>query len=178
MGFRYACLATRASAAPDLPDDIAALKDLVLPHAARERRLEQEPALVRERLILLLAKRYGRSSEQVSPDQLALFNEAEAASDAAPECEAGQRPGASPVAAHTRARRGRRAPPAFQPRVRIEHDLPNDEKVCVCGCAHTPIGEEMSEQLYTRSRSAPPLGSRMATSRPSLSIARSRARPR
>jgi len=35
-------------ASADLPDDVAALKDLVLTHAARERHLEQELALLRE----------------------------------------------------------------------------------------------------------------------------------
>jgi transposase len=33
------------------------------------------------------------------------------------------------------------------PRVRIEHDLTGEEKICQCGCQKTCIGEETSEQL-------------------------------
>jgi hypothetical protein len=51
---------------PHLPDSAAALKDLVLTPAARERHLEQELALLRERINLLLVKRYGPSSEKLS----------------------------------------------------------------------------------------------------------------
>ena len=42
---------------------------------------------------------------------------------------------------------GRKPLPADLPRVRIEHDLAEADKVCGCGCALTPIGEEVSEQL-------------------------------
>lgn len=33
------------------------------------------------------------------------------------------------------------------PRVEVIHDLPEQEKVCLCGCALSKIGEESSEQL-------------------------------
>jgi transposase len=33
------------------------------------------------------------------------------------------------------------------PRVRVEHDLEESEKVCCCGCGLSKIGEEISEQL-------------------------------
>ena len=37
--------------------------------------------------------------------------------------------------------------PDYLPRVRIEHDLPEAEKTCACGCGLTRIGEDTSEQL-------------------------------
>ena len=52
-----------------------------------------------------------------------------------------------PVAAHARKRRGRKPLPDYLPRVRIEHDLPEEEKTCACGCGLTRIGEDTSEQL-------------------------------
>ena len=67
-----------ALSAAELPDDVDALKRLVLTQAAREQAYEAELARLRAQLNLLLAKRYGPSSERVSPDQLGLFNEAAA----------------------------------------------------------------------------------------------------
>jgi len=37
--------------------------------------------------------------------------------------------------------------PAHYPRVRVEHDLDEAEKVCGCGCSLSKIGEEISERL-------------------------------
>jgi transposase len=128
----------------DLPDDIDALKRLLITQAAREQEYETELARLREQLNLLLAKRYGPSSEKLSPDQLGLFNEAEADVENLSEQEAAE---AVPVAAHARKRRGRKPLPDYLPRVRIEHDLPESEKTCPCGCGLTRIGEETSEQL-------------------------------
>ncbi|WP_282073462.1 IS66 family transposase zinc-finger binding domain-containing protein, partial [Janibacter hoylei] len=42
---------------------------------------------------------------------------------------------------------GRKPLPDNLPRVRIEHDLPEQEKVCHCGCQMQAIGEVISEQL-------------------------------
>ena len=42
---------------------------------------------------------------------------------------------------------GRKPLPDHLPRTRVEHDLPEDAKVCGCGCRKTKIGEEVSEQL-------------------------------
>jgi transposase len=129
----------RALSAADLPDDSDALKRLLVAQATH---YEAEIEQLREQLKLLLAKRYGPSSEKLSPDQLGLFNEAEAAT--APE----QKPAESiPVAAHERKRGGRKPLPGYLERVRIEHDLPEDEKTCPCGCSLTRIGEDSSEQL-------------------------------
>jgi transposase len=139
---------TRTLSAADLPDDVAALKQLVLTQAARERHYEAELARLREALNLALIKRFGRSSEKrPGPAQLGLFNEAEAAA-AASEAAADQAPETDiTVAAHHR-QRGKRQPlPDYLPRERIEHDLTATEKTCPCGCTLTRIGEETSEQL-------------------------------
>jgi len=131
----------RALSAAELPDDVADLKRLL---RAQAEHYEAELARLSEQLNLLLAKRYGPSSEKISPDQLHLFNEAEAEGEPLDE---EQPPAPIPVAAHTRPRRGRRPLPEALPRVRIEHDLAQGEKTCACGCALTRIGEEVSEQL-------------------------------
>jgi transposase len=44
--------------------------------------------------------------------------------------------------------KGARKPlPAHYPRVRVEHDLDEEPKVCGCGCILSKIGEEISERL-------------------------------
>jgi transposase len=96
---------------------------------------------------LALAKRFGRSSEQGPAAQLGLFNEAEQlAAESAPDAEQ-DAPADIQIPAHSRRHGGRKPPPDYLPRLRIEHDLPEGEKTCTCGCRLTRIGEEVSEQL-------------------------------
>ena len=137
-------MAARALSAADLPDEVAALKQLVLTQSALALEYETELQRLRAQINLLLAKRFGPSSEKYSPDQLRLFNEAESDAETLPE----EAPVAAvPIAAQARTPRGRKPLPGYLPRVRIEHDLPEAEKICPCGCGLTRIGEEMSEQL-------------------------------
>ena len=120
-------------------DELAALKAENTGLAARIRILE-------EQLRLATHKQFAPSSEKLSglghPDLF--FNEAEALG-AKPEDET--QANKTIVPEHTRAR-GKRMPidPAL-PRKRIEHDIPDAEKTCGCGCQMTRIGEVTSEQI-------------------------------
>ena len=76
--------------------------------------------------------------------QLHLFNEAEALGTK-PDSEAQARE--IEVPAHTRERGKRKPIDASLPRVRIEHDIPDEKKTCACGCQLTRIGEVTSEQF-------------------------------
>ena len=107
----------------DLPDDVAVLKTLV---GELTSHYEARISTLQEQLNGLLAKRFGPSSEQISPDQLRLFNEAEheAAAGAVEEDESET----VSVPAHTRAKRGRKPLPEALPRVRVEHDLPEEQR--------------------------------------------------
>jgi transposase len=123
---------------PDnLPDDPAALKQLLAQMQSKVVLLEEENALLRQRL-------FGRKSEQtVDPmtPQLPLFNEAESIATPAPvDAE-------EEVVAPIK-RRGKRKPlPANLPRIEVIHELPEHELTCICGCRKHAIGEETSEQL-------------------------------
>lgn len=133
-----------------LPDDMDAIRTLVLNQQSKLEKKEEENHqyrieidLLREQIRLLLAKRYGPSSEKANEDQLGLFNEPEqevleATPVDEPEIE---------VPAHVRKKPGRKPLPASLPRIRIEHDLADADKHCPCGCHLTRIGEETSEQL-------------------------------
>jgi transposase len=115
-------------------------------------RLTERAVLLEEEVRWLKAQFFGRSSQQdaavTSPDQGLLFNEAEvlaaiAAADAAHAART------EPVAAHERRHTGgRKAIPAHFPRIEIEHDLPEHEKLCTrCPVPHplTRIGAETRE---------------------------------
>ena len=124
--------------AADTPDNVVTLKALVHEQALKIAALQEE-------LRLLLHKRFGASSEKADPAQLQLFNEAEMTAASAPE--AAEAAGEITVPEHTREKRGRKPLPSLLPRVRIEHDIADGEKICPCGCTLSRIGEETSEQL-------------------------------
>jgi transposase len=122
-------------------DDIHSLKALLL---EKDKRI----SLLEEQVRLLKHKRFAASSEK-SDDQAGLFNEA-AAAEPVPEEDLNENTDdaeTETIQYERRKSRGRKALPADLPRVRIEHDLSDADKVCTCGCALTHIGEDTSEQL-------------------------------
>jgi len=125
------------SKSDNFPDDPAALKQLLAQMQSKVVLLEEENALLRQRL-------FGRKSEQTADPatpQLLLFNEAESIDTAVP-VEADEE-----VVAPTK-RRGKRKPlSADLPRIEVIHELSEHELTCACGCRKHAIGEETSEQL-------------------------------
>jgi len=120
----------------ELPDDIGALKAIIGVQKLEIERLE-------EQLRLAAHKRFGASTEKAGPDQLGLFNEAEALSPT-PE---GDVPEVT-VPEHKRAKGGRKPLDPKLQRMRIEHDIAETEKLCPCGSGHMRprIGEVVTEQ--------------------------------
>ncbi len=137
----------------DLPDSIEDLRALLLSqrrmleeqaaqHEEEKQRLhaeyeeeqqqlrteyQEEIQRLREYIRLLKSQHFGPRSERTPPDQLGLFNEAEAVCDA----EGGDATSTIEVPSHTRRKRGGRRPlPDFLPREEVLHDLPEAEKVC------------------------------------------------
>src|SRR5690606_868096 len=120
--------------------------------------------VLHEKLRLLGAKTYGVRSEQRSHDpQADLFNEAdslvqetdesdlEAGSVSANQpdeqaCES-QAADTETITYERRKRAGRKALPETLPRVEIELDIPESDKVCRCGCQKNRIGSDSNEQL-------------------------------
>ena len=126
-----------------LPDDIDALKSLVVDQAIRNEQLQSKVLILQEQLNLALAKRYAASSEKISPDQVCLFDEAETAVEVAPDTD-----DEILVPAHTRKKRGRKPLPDNLPRVDVLHYLPESERHCDHdGRLLSEIGEVISEQL-------------------------------
>ena len=111
--------------------------------------------LLEEEVRWLKAQYYGRSTQSSdaaaeNPDQRMLFNEAEvlAAIEAADEAH---RERSTNIEAHERKRSAdshRKAIPDHFPRIKIEHDLAPEQKMCTkCAVPHplTRIGQEVRE---------------------------------
>lgn len=139
-----------------LPDDVDLLKSLVADQLARNEQLQADQQAIvqeneglkarvltlQEQLNLALARRYAASSEKVSPDQIRLFDEAEADTQAEPEDDE------VIVPAHTRRKRGRKKLPDTLPRVEHVHELSAADRICPHdGAVLAEIGEVASEQL-------------------------------
>jgi transposase len=148
-----------------LPDDIDALKSLLTDQATKldqfvarneqlateNQRYKAQVLTLTEQLNLAIARRYAASSEKISPDQIYLFDEAEAGcagSDADHTDEAASDDDTVTVAAHQRKKRGRKPIPDNLPRIEVIHELAESERRCDHdGRLLTEIGEVVSEQL-------------------------------
>jgi transposase len=123
-----------------LPEDIEILKRMIADRDQRLLEKDQRIAALEEFIRLQKLERFSAKSEK-SADQVEMFNEAElcdAAEQALIEQEA--------ITA-TKTKPRRRPLPAELPRVRIEHDIAEHEKLCACGCQRHVIDEVVSEQL-------------------------------
>ena len=146
-------------ATEELPNDVAALKQMIAEQQSIIQRIREEAArqleVERERhaaelkatIAALLRRYYGPRSETFDPRQLLLFGQqvADGPLDAASvEEEAGE-----PLTTRRvkkRDKHGRQQLPDCLERIEIEHDL--DEKACpACGNERSRIGAEISEQL-------------------------------
>jgi transposase len=127
----------------ELPSDAHEILALLTEKDREIARLTRETQALQEQINLLIAKRFGRSSEKRSAHQLWLFNEAEATAPCDPQPEA-----VISVPAHRRAPPGRKPLPAELPRIEVVHKLPAEERICTHdGEGLVEIGEEISEQL-------------------------------
>jgi len=110
--------------------------------------LQSRVAFFEEQFRLFRHKQFGASSETTVAQAL-LFNEAELAQDSTPpDAEAAETDTSTPVAAHTRIKRGRKGLPDTLPTERIEYTLPVDEQICPCcnGPLHA-MSTECREEL-------------------------------
>ncbi len=130
-----------------LPTDVEGLQRLVGELRKEISYLSSRTGVLQEELQLLRHKIFGRRSERFTAEELrqsSLFDEAEHSGS-----EQGERLSEPTieVAAHRRAKRGRKPLPADLPREEIVHDIPEEQKVCTCGQKLVRIGEETSEQV-------------------------------
>ena len=143
-----------------LPDDVDALKSLIAEQLARNEQLttqnqryKVQVLTLTEQLNLAIARRYAASSEKISPDQIYLFDESEAAGCAGADtaddaAESDTTDDGVAVAAHRRKKGGRKPLPKHLPRIDVIHVLAESERCCDHdGRLLMEIGEVTSEQL-------------------------------
>jgi transposase len=102
---------------------------------------------IKERLDLLLYKRFGRSAEQILIDekQRLLFEQETENPDEDEKSDAGE---LQTIKSFTRKKPGRKPLDPNLPREEIIIDISEEEKNCACGAQLTRIGEETSEKLH------------------------------
>ena len=144
------------TAAHDLPRNRDALISMLAQNAqhiaAQQQQIEtlqSRVAFFEEQFRLLKHKQFGPSSETTVAQAL-LFNEAELAQDSEPaeQSDAEASAATTPVAEHTRQKRGRKGLPDTLPTERIEYTLPVEEQICPCcnGPLHA-MSTECREEL-------------------------------
>jgi len=138
--------------APQLPDDVDALKALLTEQYERNSQLEVKVLTLQEQLNLAIARRYAASSEKISPDQFRLFDEAEVDDEIENDgilSLLNEDDDATTVVEHTRKKKtGRKPLPDSLVRVDVVHTLSDDERICEHdGNVLNEMGEVISEQL-------------------------------
>jgi transposase len=153
---------TTALSLEDLPNDVAALKEMILELVMSLRRERGDNESLRYRLDGLLRRLYGRRNERYDPKQPWLFDDMAAAAGqgqdpaaAATKTEPAAEAAPATQATQTKPKRkckphGRRQLPANLPREPKHHELPQAERVCVCGQLRIDIGTDVSQQLEYR----------------------------
>lgn len=130
-----------------LPDDVESLKEII---SSLTSEYEKEIQYLKEKNNLLLQKLFGRKSEKLTPEDVLqgrLFDEPEFFS-AVEKDESEEKPEpVTVVSSYTRKKRGRKPLPESLQRVDVVHDIPEEEKLCACGCEMKRIGEDVSEKL-------------------------------
>lgn len=122
----------------DLPDDIDALKAMVVAQGEQNARLETLVAALRQAL-------FGRKSEKADPDQFELALEDIEAGIAQAEADGEANPLVTPTQTSKPRKTNRGSLPKHLPR--IEEVIEPESTLCDCGCARHVIGEDISERL-------------------------------
>ncbi|QEN03565.1 IS66 family transposase [Thiospirochaeta perfilievii] len=106
--------------------------------------LENRVKILEEELRLERVKRFGKSSEKVTPLQSELFDEFE---QTALDIEEEDEPEVISIPAYNRKKKGRKPIDPSLPRKQIIHDISEDDKQCACGCQMVKIDEVVTERV-------------------------------
>ncbi len=99
--------------------------------------MEKENRYLQEKIDYLIRQQFSSKSEKLNPNQPGLFGESEEEIVVEEDNE---------LIEYTRKKGGRKKPSKDLPRVRVEHDSDESDKVCSCGSQMHRIKELISEQ--------------------------------
>ena len=144
--------AKRKEGSEALPQDLTVCHALI--HQLLDARVEDARLIegLQHELRNMLRRAYGRSSEKLDPNQLALFEKMLAdlanAVSPAPAPELPAIPAAKPAPINGHAGHGRRQLPPELERRPVVIDLPEEQKPCpCCQTMREPMGDEITEKL-------------------------------
>lgn len=104
--------------------------------------IEEQAAHIKlqdQKIDYLTRQLFSQKSEKLPDGQLSLF-----ADEEEKEIESIEEEKIEII--YTRAKGGKKRPPAHLPRVRVEHDILDEEKICSCGCQKKVMKEIITEQ--------------------------------
>jgi transposase len=101
--------------------------------------------LLEEQILAYRLRKFANKSEKINIHQLSLFDEAELPKN--PDIILAQEATLQVASYERKKSPGRKPLPAELLRVPRIYDLPENEKICACGCALTHIKDEKTEQL-------------------------------
>lgn len=127
----------------ELPTSIEEKDALILAQQEEIERLQVGYRQLLEQFKLAQLRTYARSSESNVLQGELQFDEA----DSVPIEELPKEEDNTITVTYTRKKPKRQSLPDNLPREVIEHDVPEHEKQCACGCLKQRIGEEITEQL-------------------------------
>ena len=119
-------------------------QEIINQHQQEIKELNFKVANLELQLRQALQRQYGRKADKIPSNQLSIFDEAEVTVPVETlEIENEE----ITVPEHKRKKPGRKALPKDLPRVVVEHDLAEEEKICSCGAQLCHICDVESEQL-------------------------------
>lgn len=125
-----------------IPESVEEKDALIRALLEENAQLKQQYFRVLEQFKLAQQRHFARSSESNVLQMDLQFDEAEAVLP-----EALSQEDNTITVTYTRGKPKRRTLPEDLPREVIEHDIPEHDKLCACGCLKQRIGEEVTEQL-------------------------------
>jgi len=117
---------------------IEKLLEIIEKQTEENRAQQKQIALLQEKIDYLIRQRFCSKSEKINHNQPTLFDDLPEKIEVTEDEEI--------EIAFTRKKGGRRIPPKELPRVRVEHDITEEEKLCSCGERMFRIKEIISEQ--------------------------------
>jgi len=137
---------------PPLPKDLATCHAMIAELLEALEKAQHDCEGLRHRLDQLLRRLYGPKAERFDPNQPWLFPEMANGDDgnAAAPAPAVEANGADEAAKPKRPGHGRKKLPTTLPRQRVEHTLPEAQRLCpCCGEVCQKFGEEISSTALT-----------------------------
>ena len=107
--------------------------------AAQIKFLKEQNELQAQRIDYLVRQQFLSKSEKLPDGQLSLFADLE-------NIEIEDEKEEEIEIKYVRKKGGKKRPPEYLPRVRVEHDISEEDKICPCGCKKKVIKEIITEQ--------------------------------